>query len=160
SSWSGSDSGRSATAMCCSSSSESSCRSCGSSARSCVRQEWRPDAPMDARTVTAPASTAGSTGNFAGAAAPANTARWRIAIAWALIVVATVVALGASLNVWVKRQALDTDNWVATSSNMLEDDQIREALSVYLVNQLYANGNVQAGLEQRLPAQLDPLAAP
>src|SRR5262250_2197095 len=90
----------------------------------------------------------------------ARTARWRIITAWVLIVVATIVALGASLDVWVKRQALDTDNWVETSSNMLENDQIREALSVYLVDQLYANVDVQARLEQRLPDQLDSLAAP
>jgi len=90
----------------------------------------------------------------------AQTARWRIITAWVLIVVATIVALGASLDVWVKRQALDTDNWVATSSDMLENDQIREALSVYLVNELYAKVDVQARLEQRLPDQLDPVAAP
>src|SRR5262249_45120529 len=77
---------------------------------------------MRSRTVTAPASPDGSTGNCAGAAAPAKTARWRIITAWALIVVATIVALGASLDVWVKRQALDTNNWVATSSTTLEDD--------------------------------------
>jgi hypothetical protein len=92
--------------------------------------------------------------------AEAKTARWRIVTAWVLVVVATIVALGASLDVWVNRQALDTDNWVATSSNMLENDQIRQALSVYLVDQLYANVDVQAQLEQRLPDQLDPVAAP
>src|SRR5215467_11133494 len=95
-----------------------------------------------------------------GKSVPAKAARWRIVTAWVLIVVATVVALGASLDVWVKRQALDTDNWVATSSNMLENDQIRGALSVYLVNQLNANIDVQARLEQRLPDRLDSLAAP
>ena len=94
---------------------------------------------MQSRTVTASASPDGSTGNRAGAAAPAQAARWRIITAWVLIVVATIVALGASLDVWVKRQALDTNNWVATSSTMLENDQIRQALAAYLVNQLTAN---------------------
>ena len=89
-----------------------------------------------------------------------RTARWRIITAWVLIVIATLVALGASLDVWVKRQALDTDNWTAVSSNMLENDQIREALSIYLVDQLYANVDVQARLEQRLPDRFDALAAP
>src|SRR5262245_7808567 len=43
---------------------------------------------------------------------------------------------------------------------MVENDQIRQALSVYLVDQLYANVDVQKQLEQRLPNQLDPVAAP
>ena len=52
--------------------------------------------------------------------------------------------------VWVKRQALDTDAWVDTSTNLLENDQVREALSVYIVDQLYANADPQAVLEERL----------
>jgi len=115
---------------------------------------------MRSEALTAPASSDGSAGKRAGAAASAKTARWRIITAWVLIVVATIVALGASLDVWVKRQALDTNNWVATSSTMLENDQIRQALAAYLVNQLTANVDLQQQLEQRLPAQLDPVAAP
>src|SRR5215470_4122077 len=89
-----------------------------------------------------------------------DTARWRIVTAWVLIVIATIVALGASLDVWVNRQVLNTDNWVTTSSNMVENDQIRQALSVYLADQLYANVDVEKQLEQRLPDQLDRVAAP
>ena len=86
--------------------------------------------------------------------------RWRRIVSWVLIVVATIIALAAALDVWAKRQALDTDNWVSTSSQLLENDQIRQALSIYLVNELYSNVNVQALIEQRLPERLKGLAAP
>lgn len=83
---------------------------------------------------------------------------WRTWVPWTLVVVAAVIGLVASLNVWVKRQALSTDNWTNASSQLLENDQIRSALSVYLVNQLYTNVDVTQRLEQRLPPALDPLA--
>jgi hypothetical protein len=77
-----------------------------------------------------------------------------------LILLAAVIALVAALNLWVKRQALSTDNWTEASSRLLEDDEIRNALSVYLVNQLYEKVDVSAALEQRLPPQTKPLAPP
>ncbi len=83
---------------------------------------------------------------------------WRTWVPWAIVVLAAVIALVASLNVWVKRQALSTDNWTNASSQLLENDKIRSALSVYLVNQLYENVNVSQELQQRLPPPVKPLA--
>jgi hypothetical protein len=83
---------------------------------------------------------------------------WRTWVPWALVVLAAVIALVAALNVWVKRQALSTNNFTNASAQLLENDQIRGALSVYLVNQLYANVDVSAALEQRLPPQAKGLA--
>src|SRR3954470_8268313 len=71
---------------------------------------------------------------------------WRTWLPWALVVLATVIGLVSALNVWVKRQALSTDNWTNASSQLLENDQIRGALSVYLVTQLYPNVDVPAAL--------------
>jgi hypothetical protein len=85
---------------------------------------------------------------------------WRTWVPWTLVVIAAVIGLVAALNVWVKRQALNTDNWTNSSSQLLENDQIRGALSVYLVNQLYANVDVSAELQKRLPPQAKGLAAP
>jgi len=85
---------------------------------------------------------------------------WRSWVPWTLVVIATIIGLVAALNVWVKRQALSTDNWTNASARLLEDDQIRSALSVYLVNQVYANVNVSQRLQQRLPPNLAPLAQP
>jgi len=86
--------------------------------------------------------------------------RTRTTIAWVLFVLGTLVILFGSLAVWVKRQALDTDAWVETSSNLLENDEVREALSVYIVDQLYANAEPQEVLEAQLPENLQGLAGP
>jgi hypothetical protein len=83
---------------------------------------------------------------------------WRTWVPWALVVLATVIGLAAAMNVWVKRQALSTDNFTNASAQMLENDQIRQAISVYVVNQVYANVDVSAALEQRLPPQAKRLA--
>jgi hypothetical protein len=88
----------------------------------------------------------------------AKTARWRMILAWVLVVLAAVLTLVGALDIWVKRQTLDTNNWVDTSGKLLENQKITNALSVYMVNQLYDNVDVQAALEQRLPNQLDPLS--
>ena len=86
--------------------------------------------------------------------------RTRAILAWSLLVLGALILLVGSLTVWAKRQALDTDAWVATSTEFLEDDEIRAALSVYIVDQLYENGDVEARLEERLPPELDRIAAP
>ncbi len=83
---------------------------------------------------------------------------WRRRLVWILIVLASIVMLVATLTTWVNRQALDTTSWVNASSNLLEDQDVRQALSVYLVNQLYTSINVSAELESELPPNLKPLA--
>ncbi len=86
--------------------------------------------------------------------------RTRTILAWVLFVLGTLVILVGSLAVWVKRQALDTEAWVETSTNLLENDEVREALSVYIVDQLYANAEPQEVLEAQLPENLQGLAGP
>ena len=86
--------------------------------------------------------------------------RWRRITIWVLIVLAGLIGFVSALTIWAKRQALETDHWVATSSRLLEDDEIRGALSVYLVDQLYSNVDVAAELQKSLPPQVKPLAAP
>jgi hypothetical protein len=78
---------------------------------------------------------------------------------WALIVLAALVLLVSSLTVWVKRQALDSDAWADASASLLDDPAIRSAVAVFLVDQLYTNVDVDAELEDRLPARADRLAS-
>lgn len=89
--------------------------------------------------------------------APAGWRRWA---PWVLIVVAAAIGLVSALNVWVKRQALSTDNWTQASAQLLENNEIRTALSVYLVDQLYQKVDVGQALQQRLPAATKPLGPP
>jgi hypothetical protein len=85
---------------------------------------------------------------------------WRRWVPWVLIIVAATICLVASLNVWVKRQALSTDNWTKASSQLLENSEIRSAVSVYLVDQLYQKVDVGKALEERLPPATKPLGPP
>jgi hypothetical protein len=78
----------------------------------------------------------------------------------ALLVVATLVTFLAIFSIWVNRQALNTDNWVDTSTNLLQDEAVQARLSNYLADQLFADVDVQAELEQTLPPRLAPLAGP
>ena len=78
----------------------------------------------------------------------------------ALITVASVLAFVALFAVWANRQLLDTDNWTDTSTKLLENDEIRGQLSAFLVDQLYANVDVKATIEEALPPRADPLAGP
>ena len=55
---------------------------------------------------------------------------------------------------------LDNQSWEDASADLIEDPQVRDSLSAYLVDQLYGNVDVAAGLEERLPTDLKPLAAP
>ena len=85
---------------------------------------------------------------------------WHSWVPWVLVVLAAVIALVSALNIWVKRQALDTNNFTNASVRLLEDPQVRSAISVYLVDQLYQNVNVTAELQKELPPQIQGIAAP
>jgi hypothetical protein len=83
----------------------------------------------------------------------------RIAVV-ALLVFGTLFWTCFGLGLWAKRQVLDTNNWVDTSTQLLENDEIRTALALYLVDTLYASADVQQRLQAALPDRLDGLAAP
>ena len=57
----------------------------------------------------------------------------RIAV-WVLIVLAALIALVSTLTLWVKEQVLDTAAWVDVSSELLEHDDVRGALSIALTD--------------------------
>jgi hypothetical protein len=77
-----------------------------------------------------------------------------------LLVVGTLVAFLAAFSVWVNRQALNTDNWVNTSTRLLENEEIDEQLATYMVGQLYANVDVEKELAKALPPEGQALAGP
>jgi hypothetical protein len=83
----------------------------------------------------------------------------KIAI-WFLVIAASLISIVSILTLWVQRQVLDNHAWTTASEQLIEDPQIRDALSVYLVNQLYAEVDVAAALRERLPPQTAPLAGP
>jgi hypothetical protein len=89
-------------------------------------------------------------------AEPAHPRRARRRIAIALIVIASLLAFLAIFAIWANRQLLNTDNWAETSSQLLENDDIRTQVSVFVVDELYANVDVTSDLEQIFEQVLEP----
>ena len=94
------------------------------------------------------------------AVSPGKLSRGRWFGIWSLIVLASVIGLITVLTVWVNRQMLDNNQFRKSTTHLIQDQQIRGALSVYLVNQLYDNVDVSAELQKQLPSNVKPLAGP
>jgi len=77
-----------------------------------------------------------------------------------LLGAAAVFAFLAIFTTWIDRQLLDTDEWVETSGELLEEPVISDAIADYAVDQLYTNVDVASQLQKRLPEDLKPLAPP
>jgi hypothetical protein len=77
-----------------------------------------------------------------------------------IVVLAVVIGFVSVLALWVKRQALETDTWTETSTELLENETIRNAVADFAVNALYDNVDVQAQIASALPPRLQPLAGP
>lgn len=78
----------------------------------------------------------------------------------ALVVLGAVLAFFSVFAIWIERQALNTDDWVATSGRLLHNETIRSAVGEYLVDQLYENVNVEQELKEILPGDTKELAGP
>src|ERR1044072_5210993 len=78
----------------------------------------------------------------------------------ALVVLGSLLAFLSVFAIWTERQALNTDDWVDTSGRMIQNEEIRSSVSDYLVDQLYANVDVEKELEGILPGDLKDLAGP
>ena len=77
-----------------------------------------------------------------------------------LMILATLIGAVSVLALWVKRQALETSTWVETSTELLEDAAIQEALSDFIVNTIYENVDVDGEIAKALPPRAQILAAP
>jgi hypothetical protein len=93
-------------------------------------------------------------------AARTAMSRGRRTVVWVLIVAATLLGIASVLTTWVHRQMLNEDNWRNASEQLVQDPAVRDAVSVYVVNELYENVDLSAALGQRLPPDLKALAGP
>lgn len=75
-----------------------------------------------------------------------------------LIVLGSVLAFLSVFSIWIERQLLNTDDWVSTSGQLIENSTIRTALSDYLVDQLYEKVDVEKEVEDKLPKDLKEFA--
>ena len=88
------------------------------------------------------------------------SSRRRRGVALALVVLASLAAFGAVLALWIDRQVLNTQNWTAASSELLERPAIRDPVAGYLTDQLYANVDVEGEILDALPERAQALAGP
>ena len=84
----------------------------------------------------------------------ATTSRWPGVI----IGIATVLAIVSVFTVWTRSQMLDTDEWVDLSTGLVAEPEVQAALADFLIDSLYERGNISAGVEERLPPELQGLA--
>jgi hypothetical protein len=99
-----------------------------------------------------------SAGNAAEPAPRPGPGHPRVVVA--LLAFATLLMVVGIFSVWINRQALNTDNWVNTSTKLLQNEDIQGQLAIYLSDQLIANVNVEEELQKALPPKLAPLAGP
>jgi Short C-terminal domain len=81
---------------------------------------------------------------------PILSARVRRFLVYGLLVFGGVLLFLTSFAVWINRVALNTNEFVDTSSDLVQDDAIRRAIATRAVDELYANVDVQAAIEERL----------
>ncbi len=96
------------------------------------------------------------------AAPPPRTgpSKKRILAARILVVLAALIGLVAALAGYVRYQALDTETFEGTASELIADDTVRNEIGARMVDQLFSNVDVAAELETTLPENLQPLAGP
>jgi hypothetical protein len=78
----------------------------------------------------------------------------------AILVIATLVGFVSVFAVWAKRQLLESNTYAETSTKLLENEDIRDAVAAFLVDELYTNVDVEAQLKKALPPRADVLAGP
>jgi hypothetical protein len=79
---------------------------------------------------------------------------------WSLVVLASVVLLVSMIANWVQTEVLDSNQFSNSTEQILHNRDVQEQLSIFAVDQLYANVDVQTQIEQKLPPPVQPLAAP
>jgi hypothetical protein len=86
--------------------------------------------------------------------------RGRSAAMWIVLVIAGLLLLLSSFAVWINRVALNTGVFTDTSSELLDDPQIRSAIANRAVDELFANVDVQAEVKGQLPSGYKSLSGP
>jgi hypothetical protein len=84
----------------------------------------------------------------------------RMLVARILVVLASLLAAVALLAGFIRYQALDNETFSNSAAELIANKTVRDQIAVSLVEALYANVDVSAALEERLPADQQGLAGP
>jgi hypothetical protein len=86
--------------------------------------------------------------------------RWRSPVARLLTVVGVLLVVVSIAANFVERQALDRSEFEETAGQLIADPDIQAEVASTMTDQLFSNVDVQAALEERLPADQKALAGP
>ena len=84
----------------------------------------------------------------------------RMLVARILVVLASLLAAVALLAGFIRYQALDNETFSNSAAELIANKTVRDQIAVSLVEALYANVDVSAALEERLPPDQQGLAGP
>ena len=71
----------------------------------------------------------------------------------ALLLATLALIVGAAAR-WVDRQVLSTPGWTATSTRLIADPPVRQAIARYLVDQTFVAAGIDDALDHALPAPI------
>jgi hypothetical protein len=89
-----------------------------------------------------------------------RVSRGRAIAARILVILGILFLVISLLSNFVKREALDKDNFRSTSEELIANDEIRNQVAAAMVETLYANVDVSAQLKDQLPQNLQRLSGP
>jgi hypothetical protein len=89
-----------------------------------------------------------------------KASRGRLVAAQVLVVVASIAAAISLLAGYIRYQAFDNSTFDRTAADLISNDALREQIAASMVDELYANVDVQSALAEQLPPDQRKLAAP
>jgi hypothetical protein len=77
-----------------------------------------------------------------------------------VLVLAAIFLFLSFFSLWANRQLFDTKQWTATSTELIEQPAVQNALANYMVDQLFNNVDVEQEIKDQLPKDWGVLASP
>ena len=91
---------------------------------------------------------------------PSDPRRRHRVLVWSLVVFASLVLIFSIVANWVQTELLDSGQVSTTTEQILKNSDVQQQLSIFTVDQLYANVDVQGAIEQKLPSSVQAFAVP
>jgi hypothetical protein len=85
---------------------------------------------------------------------------WRNLVAWILVVIAFIMAIGAVPATWAHDYLLDTERFVDTVAPLIKEEEIARAISERAADILVEELDVEDRLKRALPEEIDFIAGP
>jgi hypothetical protein len=77
-----------------------------------------------------------------------------------VLVLASIFLFLSFFSLWANRQLFDSAQWTKTSTQVIEQPAVQDALANYMVDELFNNVNVEQEIKNQLPSDWGVLASP